>query len=249
MTLYQGNCFDVLCDLPPASVDLILVDLPYGTTQNKWDIPIDLAAMWQEIRRVRKPAAPSVMFAAQPFTSRLVMSNVSEFKYDWVWRKPKGTGHLNAKKQPMRDKEDVLVFYDSQCLYNPQFTKGEPYLGTPRAGSLTRAPGDHCYGGYGAHRNDNEGVRYPKQVLEFPFIGRGSVHPTQKPTELLAYLIRTYTQPGDTVLDFTMGSGSTGVACAQENRKFIGVEIDPAYFKIAIQRISEANSLDFSPLL
>ncbi len=178
------------------------------------------------------------MTASQPFTSMLVCSNLKYFKYDWCWRKPKGTGHLNAKKMPMRDKEDIVVFYGKPCTYNPQFTSGTPYK--DKAGkdhSATTSMTD-SYGAYNNFRNDNEGKRYPKQVLEFGVVERGTVHPTQKPVALMEYLIKTYTNEGETVLDFTMGSGTTGVACKNLNRKFIGIELDEKYFNIAKERIT-----------
>ena len=166
------------------------------------------------------------------------MSNPDWFKYDWCWRKPKGTGHLNAKKQPMRDKEDVLVFYRSQPTYNPQMTQGAPYK------EKSGWKGTDGYEGYGIDKrigNDSDGQRYPKQVLEFGVVERGTVHPTQKPVALMEYLIRTYTNEGETVLDNCMGSGTTGVACVKTKRDFIGIELDDGYFKIAEQRIMETE--------
>ena len=156
--------------------------------------------MWEQLKRIIKPNGAIVMTAAQPFTSALVCSNLRWFKYDWTWRKPKGTGHLNAKKQPMRDKEDIVVFYAKQPTYNPQMTVGDPYK---------QKSGKSAYLGYGKDNrigNDNSGVRYPKQVLEFGVVERGTVHPTQKPVALMEYLIKTYTNEGETVLDFTAGS-------------------------------------------
>jgi DNA modification methylase len=183
------------------------------------------------------------MTAAQPFTSVLVCSNLTDFKYDWTWQKPKGTGHLNAKKMPMRDKEDIVVFYSKQCTYNPQFKVGTPYKN--KAGkdhSATTSMTDN-YGAFTNFRNDNDGKRYPKQVLNFPVVERGTVHPTQKPVVLMEYLIKTYTNEGETVLDFTMGSGTTGVACVNTDRNFIGIELDEGYFKIAQERIQRAINI------
>ena len=175
------------------------------------------------------------MTASQPFTSILVCSNLKMFKYDWCWQKPKGTGHLNAKKQPMRDKEDVLVFYAKQCTYNPQMTDGEPFGKKTGAAQQSGVTGMH-----GEFRNINTGTRYPKQVQQWPVVERGTMHPTQKPVALMEYLIKTYTNEGETVLDFTMGSGTTGVACKSLNRNFIGIELDETYFKVAQDRISAA---------
>ena len=239
--LHKGNCLEVMKSIPDGSVDMILADPPYGTTACKWDSVIDLTLMWEQLKRVVKPNGAIVMTAANPFTSVLVCSNLKDFKYDWCWRKPKGTGHLNAKKMPMRDKEDVVVFYSKPCTYNPQFTSGTPYK--DKAGkdhSATTSMTD-SYGAYNNFRNDNEGKRYPKQVLEFGVVERGTVHPTQKPVALMEYLIKTYTNEGETVLDFTMGSGTTGVACCNLSRSFVGIELDETYFNIASKRIAEAQ--------
>ena len=240
INLMLGDCLDRMKEVPDGSVDMVLCDLPYGTTQNKWDTVIPFDALWASYRRVLKPAGVVALTASQPFTSALVMSNPSWFRYDWVWRKPKGTGHLNAKKQPLRDKEDILVFYRGQPTYNPQFTSGAPYkdkLGKDH--SATSSMTD-SYGAYSNFRNNNDGRRYPKQVIEFGVVERGTLHPTQKPIALLEYLIRTYTNEGETVLDNTMGSGSTGVACVNTGRHFVGIECDPTYFAIAEKRINEA---------
>jgi len=234
-----GDCLGRMKEIPDRSVDMVLTDPPYGTTRCKWDSVIPFEPMWEQVRRVLKPSGVAVFTASQPFTSALVMSNVRGFRYDWVWRKPKGTGHLNAKKMPLRDKEDILVFCGSPPPYNPQFTTGTPYK--RKAGDPTKATSTtDIYGAYTNFRNDNEGRRYPKQVLDFPVVERGNVHPTQKPVALMEYLIRTYTNEGETVLDFTMGSGTTGVACINTERSFIGIECDENYFKIAEVRIKEA---------
>ena len=231
-----GDCLTVMDDIPDALVNLILVDLPYGTTQNKWDAIIPFEPMWEQFLRIAAPDAAFVFTAAQPFTSALVMSQPKLFKYDWVWRKPKGTGHLNAKKQPMRDKEDILVFTRGKPPYNPQMTSGEPYKA--KGGQHK----DNTYGQYETKREDNSGLRYPKQVLDFGIVERNKYHGTQKPVELMSYLIRTYSNPGDVVLDNTMGSGSTGVAAVLEGRKFRGIEMDEKFFGIAKKRIERASS-------
>ena len=238
--LMQGDCLELMKNISDASVDMILCDLPYGTTACKWDTVIPFEPLWEAYKRIIKDNGAIVLTSSQPFTSALVMSNVKEFKYDWVWRKPKGTGHLNAKKMPMRDKEDILVFYRNQCTYNPQFTAGTPYknkAGKDHSGTSSMTD---IYGAYTNFRNDNEGKRYPKQVLEFGVVERGTVHPTQKPVALMEYLIKTYTNEGDTILDNCMGSGTTGVACLNTNRNFIGIEMDENYFNIAQNRINEA---------
>lgn len=236
MKLYHDDCFNVFPTLEDNSIDLVLCDMPYGTTACKWDTVIDLERMWEELKRIIKPKTAIVLTAAQPFTSVLVCSNLKMFKYDWTWQKQKGTGHLNAKKMPLKDKEDILIFYNSQCVYNPQFTKGTPYKNKAGNPELSTSQSD-CYGKYTNKREDNEGKRYPKQVIQVNAEER-TVHPTQKPTALMEYLIKTYSNEGDTVLDFCMGSGTTGVACKNLNRKFIGVEKEENYFQIAKNRIA-----------
>jgi site-specific DNA-methyltransferase (adenine-specific) len=233
--------------LLPQSIDLILCDLPYGTTACKWDSVIPFEPLWEQYERIIKDNGAIVLTGQQPFTSALVMSNPKLFKYDWTWRKPRGTGHLNAKKQPMRDKEDILVFYKKQSTYNPQMSEGKPYTAM-KGGKNTRVSekGDTTYGKFmnGAEfRNDNSGFRYPKQVIEFGVVERGTLHPTQKPIALMEYLIKTYTCEGETVLDNCMGSGTTGVACKQTGRKFVGIERDEKYFAIAQKRIEGVNDL------
>ena len=236
----HGDCLELMKEIPDGSIDLVLTDPPYGTTACKWDSVIPLEPMWKELKRIIKPNGAIVLFAAQPFTSVLISSNLKSFKYDWTWRKPKGTGHLNAKKMPMRDKEDIVVFYDKQCTYNPQFSKGVPYKDKAGKNHADSTSMTENYGAYTNFRNDNEGLRYPKQVIEFGVVERGTLHPTQKPVPLMEYLIKTYTNESETVLDFTFGSGSTGVACVNTNRKFIGIEKDEGYFKIAEERINAA---------
>lgn len=234
--LHLGDCLELMKRIPDGSVDMVLCDLPYGTTQNKWDSVIPFEPLWSHYWRVCKPNAAVVLTAAQPFTSALVMSQVSNFKYDWIWRKPKGTGHLNAKKMPMRDKEDILVFYQSQPVYNPQFGKGDPYKN--KAGKIAENGLSDNYGKFGNHREGSDGKRYPKQVLDMPVVERGTIHPTQKPEELWEYLIRTYTDEGMTVLDNCIGSGTTAIAAMNTNRRWIGIERDPEYFEKAKSRIA-----------
>lgn len=229
--LMQGDCLEVMQIIPDGSVDMVLTDPPYGTTACKWDSVIPFEPMWEQLKRLIKPNGAIVLMASQPFTSALVMSNPKWFKYDWVWQKPKGTGHLNAKKQPMRDKEDILVFYEKQCQYAPQMGRGEPY---PDKNGKT---GGRVYKPFNRVGNPSAGTRYPKQVLQIGVVERGTIHPTQKPVALMEYLIKTYTLEGETVLDFTMGSGTTGVACKNLDRDFIGIEKDPTYFQLAKERI------------
>jgi site-specific DNA-methyltransferase (adenine-specific) len=243
-----GDCLELMKDIPNGSIDMILADLPYGTTQCKWDSIIDLPKLWEQYERIIKPNGAIVLTAAQPFTSILVMSNLKLFKYDWVWKKPKGTGHLNAKKQPMRDKEDVLVFYKNQCTYNPQWTWGEPYTNL-KSGKTAKPSTAEVSGKYmnGAeYRNGSDGRRYPKQVQEFGVVERGTIHPTEKPVDLFRYFIRTYTNEGELVLDNTAGSGTTAIACLEEKRQFIVMEQDPNYFEKIKKRVGDFNK-NFEP--
>jgi len=228
-----GDTFARMAEIPDGSIDMVLADLPYGMTACKWDSVIPFEPLWAAYKRICKPNAAIVLTASQPFTSALVMSNPKMFKYDWTWQKTKGTGHLHAKRMPMRDKEDILVFCTGQCAYNPQFSIGVPFRGTART-----QRGPSIYRECGTHRNDNLGTRYPKQVLNFNFVGEGkAAHATRKPVALMEYLILTYTNPGDLVLDNTMGSGTTGVAAILTGRRFVGIERDEKYFEIACERM------------
>lgn len=231
-TLMHGDCLERMSEIPDGSVDMILADLPYGTTRNKWDSIIPLEGLWSEYRRITKRSGAVVLTAAQPFTSVLVSSNLREFKYEWIWQKEAGTGLLNAKRQPLRDHESIVVFYREQCRYNPQFTDGKPYV-CKKGGETSN------YNPSGEVITVNEGTRCPKTVQFFQR-DKHKVHPTQKPVALMEYLIRTYTNEGETVLDNVMGSGTTGVACANTGRRFIGIERDEKYFEIASKRIEGA---------
>lgn len=227
-TLYHGDCLEQFNNIADGSVDLILTDPPYGTTACKWDSVIPFEPMWEQVWRVLKPNGAAVFTASQPFTSALGASNLPDLRYSWCWRKSASTGHLNAKRMPMSDFEDVLVFYRAQPTYNPQ--------GIIPFGKVTRRGGNGgCYGASGKE-NLQEFTNYPRRTLEIPSEGR-TVHPTQKPVALMEYLIKTYTNEGEAVLDFTMGSGTTGVACKNTGRNFIGIERDDRYFQIASERI------------
>lgn len=234
-----GDCLELMKSIPDGSVDMILCDLPYGTTQNKWDAVIPFEPLWGQYKRVIKPKGAIVLFCSQPFTSILICSNLRHFKYTWTWRKPKGTGHLNAKKQPMRNTEDIAVFYAEQCTYTPQMTKGEPYKDKAGKNHEASTSMTESYGKYTNYREVNTGFRYPTQILEFGVVERGTVRPTQKPVPLCEYLIKTYTNEGETILDNCMGSGTTGVAAKNLGRKFIGIEKDEKYFKTASERIAK----------
>ena len=237
--LMQGDCLELMKEIPDASVDMILCDLPYGTTQNKWDAVIPFADLWAQYDRIAKPSAAIVLTAAQPFTSALVMSNPSAFKYQWVWEKTAATGFLNAKKQPLRAHEDVLVFYRSQPTYNPAMRDGA----TIKRVNASVADHGPNYAKARSIRAPYESTqRFPRSVLKLPKDNRlKRQHPTQKPVALMEYLIRTYTNEGDVVMDNCMGSGTTGVACVNTGRKFIGFEMDEKYFQIAKGRIEGAT--------
>ena len=243
--LYNEECLESMKRLPDGCVDMVMCDLPYGTTACKWDTVIPFEPLWEAYRRVCKKNAAIVLTASQPFTSALVMSNVRKFKYDWCWRKSNATGHLNAKKMPMRQHEDVLVFSSGKIEYNPQLF-AKPSARAAQKSVKTKG----SYGDFneGVYREIPDEMGYPRSVVDFStaFHAReAGFHPTQKPVALMEYLIRTYTNEGDTVLDNTMGSGTTGVACMNTKRRFIGMEKDTehGYFEIAVKRIREACGL------
>jgi DNA modification methylase len=234
-TLHHGDCLEVMAGLPDASVDMILCDLPYGTTKNKWDSVIPFDALWAEYRRVAKPNAAIVLTASQPFTTALIASNMRDFRYTQVWDKVGTTGFQTAKVMPLRRHEDICVFYRAKPTYNPAMeVRGAP---RKKGGSKTD---NGCYGDLRSAESFNNEY-YPTSIIQVSNASKkGLVHPTQKPVALMEYLMRTYTNPGDTVLDNCMGSGTTGVACVNTGRRFIGMEMDPEYFAIARDRILAA---------
>lgn len=227
--LMQGDCLSRMDDIPDKSVDMILVDLPYGTTSCNWDIVIPFDLMWAQLNRVIKPNAPVVMTSAQPFTSTLIASNIEMFKYCWYWKKSP-IGFLNSKKRPLVVMEDIVVF--NANTYNPQ---GLIPCDVVQKRSNQKMSVGHSGGRLNKKSYVKEYTNYPTQLLDFK--GESGLHPTQKPVDLMKYLIKTYTNEGETVLDFTMGSGTTGVACIDTNRNFIGIEKNSEYFKIAEDRI------------
>lgn len=236
-TLHLGDCLEVMQRLPDASVDLVLADLPYGTTQCAWDVVIPFDALWEQYLRIAKPEAAIVLCAAQPFASLVVASNPAHYRYEWIWEKGNATGFLNAKKQPLRAHESAQVFYRRQPVYNPQMTSGHQ-----RRTSKRKTVNSECYGKALALTEYDSTDRYPRSVQYFSSDKQTSnFHPTQKPVGWMAFLIATYTNPGGVVLDNTMGSGTTGVACMQLGRSFIGIERDVQYFEIAQQRIQAAQ--------
>lgn len=226
----QGDCLELMKEIPDKSIDLILCDLPYGTTQNKWDTVLDLEKLWGGYNRIVKDNTPIVLFSQMPFTATLVKSNFPLFKYEWIWQKQQGTGYLNAKKMPLKAHENILVFYKKLPLYNPQMRTGfKPY-------TCKRGKGSDNYHEHISVVTVSNGERYPIDILEFAY-DKQKLHPTQKPVALLEYLIKTYTNEGATVLDNCMGSGSTCVACINTNRNYIGFELNENYFNIAKERI------------
>ena len=231
MTLLQGDCLELMKDIPDKSIDLILCDLPYGTTQNKWDTIIPFDKLWAQYNRIIKDNSAILLFSQMPFGANLIMSNPKMFRYEWIWEKENSTGFLNAKKMPLKKHENILVFYKHLPTYNPQMREGFK--------SYSQTQGRHSsnYGAYEeGHITSSDGTRYPIDIIEFNR-DKSGLHPTQKPIALLEYLIKTYTNEGDTVLDNCMGSGSTGVACINTNREFIGMELDEKYYKIACERL------------
>ncbi len=250
--LHQGDCLEVMDKLIEEGVivDAIICDLPYGTTQCSWDSIIPLDEMWVRLNKLIKTNGAIVLFGAEPFSSALRMSNIKNYKYDWIWHKPTATGHLNSKKQPMRAYENISIFYKKQPIYNPIKTTGhirKVSSATSKAKSVIKAKGrikvysDECENSMVDYDSTD---RYPRNVITFSTDKQISkLHPTQKPVALMEYLIKTYTNENETVLDFTMGSGTTGVACKNTDRNFTGIELDETYFQIAKDRINDKGSL------
>jgi site-specific DNA-methyltransferase (adenine-specific) len=242
--IYLGNCLDIMTEIPDQSVDMILCDLPYGTTKCKWDVIISFEPLWEQYKRILKSNGVSVLFGSEPFSSFLRLSNLKQYKYDWVWDKVTARGHLVAKKRPMQQTEYISVF--GGTVYYPQMIKRPPdkvevrkkteYARTEIMGGKTvNAPVNKVYDEW-----------YPKNIITCSNAGSSvkSFHPTQKPVELLEYLIKTYTLENEVVLDNCMGSGSTGIAAINLNRKFIGIELDENYYNIAKERIIQANTFN-----
>ena len=239
-TLYNDDCFNVF-DKLNTKIDMVLCDLPYGTTKNSWDIILPFEKMWSCINSVCKDTAAILLFGNQPFTSHLILSNEKQFRYSLVWEKNKFSDFLNAKRKPMKTNEDICVFYKKQPTYNPQYSYGSPYK---RWNTQEAVDKQSNYGSHKQNISQSDGKRLPTTVLHFNRIERPQ-HPTQKPVDMLEYLIKMYSNEGDIILDFTMGSGSTGVACGRTNRNFIGIEKDENYFQIAEERIKESyHNLD-----
>lgn len=237
--LHCGDCLEVMKNIKSNSIDLILADLPYGTTRrNKWDIVIPFESLWGGYERIIKDNGVIALFGDEPFASKLRLSNEKLYRYDWVWIKSNPTGFLNAKKMPLKNTETISIFYKKLPLYNPQMRSGKPYVRKKRTPSLNYGKAD---------KNTitiNHGTRYPVKTINFKSSSHSSktfTHPTQKPVDLLEYIIKTYTNEGMTVLDNVMGSGSTGVAAINLKRNFIGIEKEPKFYQFAEQRIMKAK--------
>lgn len=233
LDLFAGDALEVMAGIPEKSVNAIISDPPYGTTKNPWDQVIPFDEMWKEVWRVCKGAV--VFTASQPFTSLLVASQIRKFRHEWVWEKNKASGHLNAKVAPMKAHESIVVFSDGACPYYPQMTEGHD----PMNAYVQTSNGSN-YGSTSRPSGGGSTQRYPRSVQRFDVVNNDSpekVHPTQKPVDMFEWLIKTYTLPGETVLDFSMGSGTTGVACRRTERNFIGVDISDEYVSIARSRI------------
>lgn len=239
MKLHLGDCLEVMKDIPDKSIDMILCDLPYGTTACRWDSIIPFEPLWEQYNRIIKDNGVVALFGSEPFASKLRLSNIKNYKYDWYWDRKNTSGFLNAKKRPLKRIETVIVFSKSIPRYYPIMEE----RGKPRSKSSYNKKignGDMIYGKFKNIKSFNN-LYYPTNLLEFSnAVQKGKLHPTQKPVSLLEYLIKTYTNEGETVLDNCMGSGSTGVACKNVGRDFIGIELDEKYFQIAKERIENA---------
>lgn len=235
-----GDCLELMRELPNGSIDMILCDLPYGTTRNKWDSVIPFAPLWEQYERIIKENGAILLFSQMPFTAELVKSNEKLFRYEWIVEKTKATGHLNSKKMPLKAHENILVFYKKQPTYNPQMTNGH----RPTNFYTKHTSDGSCYGKtLTGVRGGGNTTRFPRDVLQFKWdTQKSSLHPTQKPVALCEYLIKTYSNEGEIILDSCMGSGSTCVACVNTNRHYIGFELDEHYFDIACQRLDEAEN-------
>lgn len=237
---FLADCFQILPCIPDKSIDLILADPPYGggATECKWDSRLPLDKLWVEINRISKDRTPTVLFSAQPFTTTLIGSNLKNYKYNWIWEKSKAGNYLHAKQQPLRASEDICVFYKKQCLYNPQMIQGDPYY---RKKTLRQAD---AYGTDGRQKateiKSEDGLRYPRNIIYFTTAEHeGGYHPTQKPIALMEYLISTYTNENNIVLDFTAGSFTTCVAANNLNRRWIGIEKEEEYYSKGLKRLTK----------
>lgn len=235
VTLYLGDCLEEMKKIPDNSIDCIICDLPYGTTSCKWDVLIPFDKLWFEYNRIAKETAPILLFGIEPFSSYIRMSNIKDFRYDLYWHKTLCSNFMMGKRQPFFKVETISVFYKKSPTYNPIMRQGKPYEVKESHIAQKGMQQKYCFD----KKSDikNEGTRYPDNLLEFNSLGSGKLHPTQKPLDLLEYLIKTYTNENDIVLDNCMGSGTTGEACINLERNFIGIEKDKEYFEIAEKRL------------
>lgn len=252
ITLLNGDCLKMMKEIPDNSIDMVLCDLPYGTSASSWDKKLPMNDLWNEYKRIIKHNRAIVLFSQQPFTSLLITSNIEMWKYNWIWEKDNGTNFMNSHFCPLKITEDICVFGNGatsfvkngeNLIYNPQFSEGKPYSiisGNQKSNSAVVRGGKGGRDDVGGYKTESDGKRYPKNLIKFNR-DKDKLHPTQKPVSLCEYLIQTYTNEGDVVLDNCMGSGTTGIACLNTNRKFIGMELDDTYFEIAKKRIEEAD--------
>jgi len=240
-----GDCLELMKDIPNGSIDMILCDLPYGTTNCKWDIIIPFEKLWEQYYRITKPNAAIVLFSTQPFTTALISSNMKDFRYSLIWDKIRAAGFLNANRMPLKQHEDINVFYKMQPTYNPQKYIDKPYDKTKYNGNKLDK---NVLGAYTSQSSKNEGERFPKSILTFSQNWRrqDQIHPTQKPVELMEYLIKTYSNEGDLILDNCAGSGTTAIACLNTNRQFIVMEKEQKYYDIILKRVGDFNK-NFEP--
>ena len=252
ITLLNGDCLKMMKEIPDNSIDMVLCDLPYGTSVSSWDKKLPMNDLWNEYKRIIKHNRAIVLFSQQPFTSLLITSNIEMWKYNWIWEKDNGTNFMNSHFCPLKITEDICVFGNGatsfvkngeNLIYNPQFSEGKPYSiisGNQKSNSAVVRGGKGGRDDVGGYKTESDGKRYPKNLIKFNR-DKDKLHPTQKPVSLCEYLIQTYTNEGDVVLDNCMGSGTTGIACLNTNRKFIGMDLDDTYFEIAKKRIEEAD--------
>ena len=235
--LFKGDCLQIMKNISDRSIDAIITDPPYGTTACKWDSVIDFDLMWEQLNRIIKPNGAIVLFGSEPFSSALRMSNIKNYKYDWIWQKNRPSLFQHANKRPMKDHENICLFYKKQPTYNIELKEKTK----PTNNYRKNKTGTFLKSGCKNKKQIQTKTGYPRQIINYGMHNVGQKHPTQKPVLLMEYLIKTYTNENETVLDFTMGSGSTGVAAKNLNRNFIGIEKDEKYFKIAEQRIKETE--------
>ena len=238
---HLGDCLELMPLIAYESIDMILCDLPYGTTACKWDTIIPFDKLWEQYERIIKQNGAIVLFGSEPFSSYLRMSNIKNYRYDWIWNKNKGANPLLSNRMPMKSHETISIFYNKLPLYNPQFTEGKPYK-APRTGGTITNNFIKSNEKASFKQKDSNGKRHPLTIIDFSIHCGSKIHPTQKPVALFEYLIKTYTNEGDLVLDKCAGSGTTAIACLETNRKYIVIEKEEEYYKKGLKRINEWKS-------